>query len=113
LTPEPRFVLAALQRRCGGEASVLRVTVYDDAGQPLPNVELLIRWPQGEDRFFTGLKPEQGAGYADYDLVAGERYQVGVVGLESDVAQEIVADTCLDGTPAGWDVVFRLRGSAP
>jgi hypothetical protein len=113
LTPEPRFVLTAQQRRCGGEPGLLGVTVYDGAGQPLPNVELLIRWPQGEDRFFTGLKPEQGVGYADYDLVAKERYQVGVVGLESDVAQEIVADPCPDGTLAGWNLVFRLRGSAP
>jgi hypothetical protein len=88
------------------------VTVLDAGGQPLSSIELLIRWEDGEDRFFTGLKPELGAGYADYDLEAGKSYQVGLVGLKSDVAQGIVADACEDGTRASWELVFRLRDSA-
>ena len=114
-TPEPRFVLTRQERRCAGTTSagsLVRVTVLDAEGQPLPNVELLIRWQDGEDRFYTGLKPEQGAGYADYRLVADKSYQVGIVGMASDFAQEIVADACFDGTPAGWDLVFRLRDGA-
>ena len=31
-----------------------------------------------------------------------------VVGLESDVAKGIVADTCQGGKPASWSVVFQL-----
>jgi len=90
---------------------LLQATVLDAAGQPMPNVELLIRWSTGEDRFFTGLKPERGVGYADYTLEEGERYQVGIVGTESDVAQEIVADVCSEaGALASWVVVFRLSG---
>jgi len=117
-TPEPRFVLFVQQRRCAGDAAegragLLSVVVYDAQGDPLPNVELLIRWPEGEDRFFTGLKPEQGVGYADYALAAGQSYQVGIVGIESDVAQDIVSDACADGTRASWELVFRLRDSAP
>jgi hypothetical protein len=92
---------------------LLSVVVYDAQGDPLPNVELLIRWPEGEDRFFTGLKPEQGAGYADYALTAGQSYQVGIVGIESDVAQDIVVDACADGALASWELVFRLRDRAP
>jgi hypothetical protein len=90
----------------------LQVTVFDPAGEPLPNVELLIRWQAGEDHFYTGLKPERGAGYADYALMAGESYQVGIVGLASDFAQGIVVDACSDGSLASWDLVFRLREGA-
>jgi hypothetical protein len=79
----------------------------------MPNVEFLIRWSTGEDRFFTGLKPEIGVGYADYALEAGESYQVGIVGTESDVAQGIVADACGEGGAlASWEVVFQLSGEA-
>jgi hypothetical protein len=115
-TPEPHFALATQARRCGGAggaSGLLQITVLDAKGQPLPSIELLIRWQDGEDRFFTGLKPERGAGYADYDLAAGKSYQVGIVGLESDVAQGIVADACEDGGRANWTLVFRLQGSAP
>ena len=109
-------MLAVQERRCEGEASaegVLRVTVLDAEGEPLPNVELLIRWQAGEDRFFTGLKPERGAGYADYVLAAGESYEVGIVGTASDLAQGMVADVCFDGARASWVLVFRLRDGTP
>jgi len=113
--PEPRFVLTVQQRRCeedGGVGGLLRITVFDSEGEPMPNVELLIRWDDGEDRFFTGLKPEQGAGYADYALAAGESYQVGIVGPASDFAQGIVSDSCGDSTRASWNLTFRLQGGA-
>ena len=75
----------------------------------------MIRWTGGEDRAYTGLKPEVGAGYADFDLAVGQSYQVGVIGIESDVAQGIVADEC-DGAEGGriasWEVVFRLSDGA-
>jgi len=111
-TPEPRFVLTAQERRCDGDAGVgglLRVTVFDSRDEPMPNVELLIRWDDGEDRFFTGLKPERGVGYADYALAADESYQVGIVGLVSDFAQDIVSDACDDSTRASWNLIFRLQ----
>ena len=84
-------------------------------GEQQPNVELLVRWSDGEDRVFTGLKPEVGAGYADFTMEQGQNYQVGVIGMESDVAQGIVADECSDGAGgtrlASWEIVFRLSGA--
>ena len=127
-TPEPRYVLAQLRRVCRdtsdpilseGQASggQLRIVVLDAQGEQQPNVELLIRWRDGEDRAFTGLKPEVGVGYADLQMEAGQSYQVGVIGIESDVAQGIEADECPeDGTGsrqmASWEVVFQLSGVA-
>jgi hypothetical protein len=118
-TPEARFELVEQRRTCteagdpGSAAGLLQATVLDAEKQPMPNVELLIRWGTGEDRFYTGLKPETGVGYADYALEEGESYQVGIVGTESDVAQGIVADTCSEGGAlASWEVVFQLSGEA-
>ena len=94
---------------------MIRITVLGPEGEEIPNVELLIRWSDGEDRFFTGLKPEIGIGYADFAALEGQSYQVGIVGTESDVAQGIVADVC-SGTErlASWELVFRLHdGMAP
>jgi hypothetical protein len=89
------------------------VMVLDANGQQKPNVELFIRWGGGQDRFFTGLKPEVGAGYADYTLEKGETYQVSVV-MESDVALEMVADPCDDaGRLTSWYVVFQWTDGTP
>jgi hypothetical protein len=86
------------------------VVVLDAEGEPQPNVELFIRWSSGDDHFFTGLKPEIGAGYADYDLTKGETYQVEVV-VDSEVAQGIVADVCAGGERlASWYLVFQWSG---
>ena len=88
------------------------IIVLDYEGQPLPNIELLVRWDLGDDRFFTGLKPEVGPGYADFGMAKSNVYQVVVVGAESQVAQGIVADTCDEGYLASWQIVFQWSGEA-
>ena len=88
------------------------VMVLDYEGQPQPNIELLVRWDLGDDRFFTGLKPEVGPGYADFTMAKDHVYQVVVVGAESQVAQGIVADTCAEGYLASWQIAFQWRGEA-
>jgi hypothetical protein len=113
-TPAPRFEVVERRRTCDVTAGQMMVMVLDAEGQQLPNVELLVRWDGGDDRFFTGLKPEAGPGYADFRLRKGEMYQVVVIGAESQVAQDIVADTC-EGQAylASWQVVFQWNGQAP
>jgi hypothetical protein len=119
--PEPRYVLVQQRRVCpvatGPAGGQLRITVLDAQGKQQPNVELLIRWSDGEDRAFTGLKPELGVGYADLQMEKGQIYQVGVIGMESDIAQGIVADDCPDDGSgsrriASWEVVFQLSDVA-
>jgi hypothetical protein len=84
------------------------VTVLDAEGQQMPNIEILVRWAEESDRFFTGLKPEIGPGYADFALQKGQSYQVVVIGADSEVATDIVADLCeQQGHLASWQVVFQ------
>jgi hypothetical protein len=44
--------------------------------QPVPGVEVIVVTDQGEDHFFTGLKPEISLGYADFTMRPGQRYQL-------------------------------------
>ena len=110
----PRFELIRQDRTCSGADGLLQVEVYDAQGEPQPNVELLARWDTHEERFYTGLKPEQGIGYADLALEKGYVYQLSIVGFDSDVALGITADTCLDeGRLASWQIAFQLRAPLP
>ena len=109
-TPQPRFEVIERRRTCELPGGQLMVTVWDAEGQPRSNVELLIRWDDGDERFFTGLKPEVGLGYADFAMEKGKSYELVVVGMESDVARDILADMCVDeGYLSSWHVVFRLN----
>jgi hypothetical protein len=113
-TPEPRYQLVRQDHTCDGPDGLLKVTVLDAAGEPKPNTELLIRWNGGEERFFTGLKPENGLGYADYRLQKGQTCQVGIVGALSDVATGIAGDVCdPQNRLASWEIVFQLANALP
>ena len=85
------------------------VEVYDAAGEPVPGVAILITWSGGDERIFTGLKPELGLGYADYAMTPGEVYALhiaeggpAVTGL---TAQE--CETTAGGRYWGsWSLIF-------
>jgi hypothetical protein len=93
---------------------LLRVYVRDGTGDGVPGVQILVNWPGGEDRFFTGFKPEADLGYADFEMEPDEVYQVELVDVESDTAQEVgagLADLCPDLPPdvqPSWQIVFQI-----
>jgi hypothetical protein len=100
-----------MRRRCDLEQEQLMVMVLDAEGRQLPNVELLVRWDGGEDRFVTGLKPDIGLGYADFDLESGHTYQLAVIGAASQLVQNIVAETCEGASHlATWQVMLQWTG---
>jgi hypothetical protein len=95
-------------------SGLLRVYVRDDAGKGVPGVQILVNWSGGEDRFFTGFKPEVDPGYADFEMEPGEVYQVELVDVKGDVAQGVgagMADLCPDLSPGvhpSWQIVFQI-----
>jgi hypothetical protein len=95
-------------------SGLLRVYVRDNAGKGVPGVQILVNWPGGEDRFFTGFKPEADPGYADFEMEPGEIYQVELVDVKGDVAQGVgagMADLCPDLSPGvqpSWQIVFQI-----
>lgn len=69
-SPQKPFVLRKREAVCDpalGKGLII-VYVWDAQGNELPGVEIIINWEGGEDRFFTGLKPELGLGYADFAM---------------------------------------------
>jgi hypothetical protein len=95
---------------------LLRVYVRDRSGKGVLGVQVLVNWPGGEDVFFTGFKPEADPGYADFEMESGEVYRVGLVDVESEMAEEVgadLADLC-PGLPAhvrpSWQIVFQVGG---
>lgn len=95
-------------------SGIIEVFVQDADGRPLPGQAVRVRWEDGEDRFVTGLKPERGLAYADFEMEAGRGYIIDMPGQSNPLPQSIVADPCLteDGVEAitSYRVVFRQTG---
>jgi hypothetical protein len=93
---------------------LLRIYVRDRLGVGVPGVEIMVSWAGGEDRLFTGFKPDIDPGYADFQMEPGERYQIKLVSVAAEVA---VPEVSLSGNnlcanlPAGidpsWQIVFE------
>ena len=77
-TPGGPFVLLSQEKICDQPLDVpqLQIEALDRFNRPVPGVLVIIGWPGGEERFFTGLKPEKGQGYADFTLSPGTLYNL-------------------------------------
>jgi hypothetical protein len=79
-TPTPTqaapFALQSQDLVCDPALSepLIQVRAQDAAGQPAPGVEVIVTWQGGEERFFTGLKPDLGLGYGDFSMAEGVTY---------------------------------------
>lgn len=114
VTPAPSFHLAEQTAVCAepGQPGSIVVRVWDEAGNGLAGVEVVVSWSAGQDRFFTGLRPELGTGYADFEMVPEVEYEVALAGFNGETAQGLVSDLapglCPTGTIAlGWQVSFE------
>ncbi|MBM3179897.1 MAG: hypothetical protein FJZ86_06035 [Chloroflexi bacterium] len=100
-TPIPRpggpFILVGQDSICepGLPSSLLQFILMDGRRKQVPGIEIIVTWSQGEDRFFTGFKPELGNGYADFVMQADIIYNVRVVEGGAFVPN-ISAPSCTD-----------------
>lgn len=91
---------------------LIQVFTVDASGVPIAGVEVIVEWSEGTDRFFTGLKPELGAGYGDFAMQADTDYVVRLAASPAAVFSGLNATgQCDDGTgrkfPGSWQVTFR------
>jgi len=77
---------------------LLQVLVFNASRRQIAGAKIIITWANGEEQFFTGLKPEIGNGYADYSMSPNIAYTVRLAS-GSDIASELTAPTCQ--TPSG------------
>lgn len=93
---------------------IIEIFIQDFNGEGIPGEPIRVRWEGGESVFVSGLKPERGAAYADFQMEAGLGYVVEMPGLSDPLPNSLVADTCF--TPNGeestksYRVVFTPTG---
>jgi len=115
ITPSPTmglpFVLKEKKEICNPdlEQPLIQVVVMDAASVEVPNVTLIINWDDSEEKFYTGMKPEMGMGYADYTMAEGEVYIVHVAD-GGELVKDLAVHECKtdDGKSylGGWLLIF-------
>ncbi len=116
-TPQPTPTVPTLFRVVAQESfcdpkrpALLQIEVYDAQGEPLPGVVLEITWDQGREQLVTGLKPEFGLGYADFQMEPGRVYRLRVV-TGSEIVRGlqplICRPTATTTYPGGWLIRFQ------
>jgi hypothetical protein len=72
-------------------------------------MEVVVVWDDGQDHFYTGLKPELGIGFGDFSMTEGVTYTVRLA--ESDaLVTGLASQECTDDSggryPGSWLVTF-------
>lgn len=72
---------------------LLQVMVFNSSRRQVAGARIIITWENGEEQFFTGLKPEIGNGYADFSMSPDITYALRLA-AGSDIAAGLSAPTC-------------------
>ncbi len=93
--PQRDFVLANVSTFCDANISgVIEVFVQDFGGVGIAGMPVRVRWDEGDSTFYTGLKPERGPAYADFQMESGKGYIIDMPGRSDPSSQQLVAATC-------------------
>jgi hypothetical protein len=117
-TRPPPYYLERRQRICQSDRDAPRIEVIVQTieGAGIPGIEIWVTWSGGVDRFFTGLKPEMGLGYADFDMKPAAEYAVAVADPTMQVIGGLRIETCLPGegeaTTASWRLTIGANNEA-
>lgn len=110
-TPGAPFVLQRQLFVCNQKLPqpLIQVQTRDAASQPVPGVEIVVAWQDGEEHFFTGLKPELGLGYADFTMTPGVVYSLRLA-EGGETLNDLTPQECetVDGTRywGSWLLMF-------
>jgi hypothetical protein len=89
---------------------MLQVNVVDSVGKPLRGVVLIISSVEGSERIITGLKPDAGAGSADFIMSEGIIYIIKIENTSGSSETLTTAQcTSSSGTsfPGGWKLQIQ------
>jgi hypothetical protein len=111
--PQGSF-LAFVNTECStSESGLIQAYVYEINGSTgIPGQRIRVRWDGGESIFFTGLMPERGPAYADFQMEEGRSYRVDMPGLSEPLQDALPAVPCNDPTTGEraiitYRVIFR------
>ncbi|KAA3654730.1 MAG: hypothetical protein DWQ04_34190 [Chloroflexi bacterium] len=106
-TAQPNYRLLDQQRVCTNEDTPrIEVNTLDAFLNPLPSVEVRVTWQGGQDRFYTGFKPEIGAGYGDFTMDAEVSYTVFLADGSPEISG-LRIEPCDTGFDGGWQLTFQ------
>lgn len=114
-TPQPNYRLNEQTRLCSEDSAISRIeiVVLDAFLNDLPGVEIEVSWQNGRDRFYTGFKPENGRGYADFEMSPDIAYTVRLPDGSPEVSG-LRLEECDSGFSGGWRLTFQnLRSGSP
>lgn len=114
-TAQPNYRLLDQQRVCTDEDALrIEVVTLDAFLNPLPGVQVQVEWQGGQDRFFTGFKPDIGPGYGDFTMSPEVSYTVFLADGSTEVSG-LRIEPCDTGFDGGWQLTFQnLRfGATP
>ena len=112
-TPLGAFLFANQQQVCDPTLTepLIQVVTQDRSGEEIGGAEVIVEWADGFDHFYTGLKPELGAGYGDFAMAPGIEYTVHLAESPGARVGPVIAETCTGPTgatfPGAWRLVFR------
>ncbi len=88
---------------------LIQVQLNDAAGQPVAGIEVIVKWDQGEDHFFTGLQPEIGLGYGDFLMTPNVVYSIQISG-NAQLVNDLQAAECISEDESrywgSWLLIF-------
>jgi hypothetical protein len=65
-----------------------------------------VTWEGGSDRFYTGFKPELGAGYGDFRMMPGLSYAITLADGSPEISG-LRLEACPSGLDGGWRLTFQ------
>ncbi len=93
--PTPSFRLSRREKVCSSDSPpYIEVVVIDEDGEGLSGVEVWLTWAGGADRAVTGLKPRNGAGFADFNVEEGESYAISIGELGVPLVSNLRVEPC-------------------
>jgi hypothetical protein len=110
--PPASFELVIANTFCDVQLSgIIEVRVINNSGVELPAMPIRVRWDGGSSQFYSGLKPERGLGYADFQMEQGRAYTIEMPALSNPSTTPLTATPCFtdNNQPAvlSYRVVFR------
>jgi hypothetical protein len=106
------FELLGSELNCDG-AAVARLAFFveDGLGAPRPGAAIMVRWEEGADTFYTGMRPEIDPGFADFEMTPGVVYAV--IGPDGKaLLSDLQTEPCADGQSGGRLIRLRLIDGA-